>query len=154
MNKKDAEFGAGKTHAEVADFVQQLRRRFFESGPDVEPQGDLDRWLRNFQFWDRWQKDQQETEWKTFNIDLPIDFLQMLDREAEARGVTRQSMVKFILYEWLRNIHLARQVALLHQGSFKSQTAVRESEDESQETNDGVPETSERRRQRRRGREF
>jgi hypothetical protein len=40
-------------------------------------------------------------ESKRINLDLPIDFLAALDREAALRGVTRQSLIKVWLYERL-----------------------------------------------------
>ena len=40
-------------------------------------------------------------ETRRINIDLPIDFLVELDREAARRGITRQSLIKVWLYDHL-----------------------------------------------------
>ncbi|HEY0793270.1 MAG TPA: hypothetical protein VGD78_19555 [Chthoniobacterales bacterium] len=50
-------------------------------------------------------------ESQRINLDLPRHFLQKLDREAEVRGLTRQSLIKNWLYERLQN-ELGRVPAL------------------------------------------
>jgi hypothetical protein len=42
-----------------------------------------------------------EPEAKRVNVDLPAPMLARLDREAQLRGITRQSLIKVWLYERL-----------------------------------------------------
>jgi hypothetical protein len=55
------------------------------------------------------------------NIDPPSEFLEMLDRACDQRGVTRQTLVKFILYEWLRPAYLEEHIALFHNQKAKKE---------------------------------
>jgi hypothetical protein len=41
-------------------------------------------------------------EVRRFNIDLPVHFIEKLDRAAQIRGITRQSLVKTWLYDRLQ----------------------------------------------------
>lgn len=74
-----------------------------EVGPTTEPKGDLQQWLRNFAYWEYWHKTEHLEQYKTFNIDMPVGFLDMLDAECAKRGISRQPLVKYVLYEWLRH---------------------------------------------------
>jgi hypothetical protein len=42
-------------------------------------------------------------ESQRINLDLPLHFLEKLDRAAELRGLTRQSLIKNWLYDRLQN---------------------------------------------------
>jgi hypothetical protein len=59
-----------------------------ESGADISEYLDWDKATRG--------------DSKRINIDVPIEFLAALDREAALRGVTRQSLIKVWLYERLQ----------------------------------------------------
>jgi CopG antitoxin of type II toxin-antitoxin system len=43
----------------------------------------------------------EQPEAKRVNVDLPASMLARLDREAQLRGITRQSLIKVWLYERL-----------------------------------------------------
>jgi hypothetical protein len=43
----------------------------------------------------------EEPETKRVNVDLPAPMLARLDREAQIRGITRQSLIKVWLYDRL-----------------------------------------------------
>jgi hypothetical protein len=59
--------------------------------------------LRHYRLWERFERENPNStqEWKKFQIDLPTGFLDLLDEECDRRGVPRQSLIKFIVYEWL-----------------------------------------------------
>jgi len=74
-----------------------------ETAATVNFDADLDKALRNFRLWDNWERQHISREpWRRFNIDLSHEFLEMLDNECEVRGVPRQTLVKYVLWDWLR----------------------------------------------------
>jgi CopG antitoxin of type II toxin-antitoxin system len=59
-------------------------------------------------------------ESKRINIDLPNDFLAALDKEADRRGITRQSLIKVWLYDQLQNSGAIEGIRILDRFKWAS----------------------------------
>jgi hypothetical protein len=98
--------------------AEELDRRF-DAGEELESLGfDLSKATR------------PGLDSKRINIDLPGDFLEALDKEADRRGITRQSLIKVWLYERLHSSEAIARDTILEEmtwASPKEQKSMRES---------------------------
>lgn len=70
----------------------------------------IDLALRQFRLWEKWEKIQEEPEDEyTFMLHMPMGMKEMISEEAGRRGLAMGSLVKFIMYEWLKEQQVKRK---------------------------------------------
>ena len=69
---------------------------------------ELERALRNYRLWERFEREGvKPLAYKRFQVDLPAEYVELLDEESDRRGFPRQALFKLIVHEWLET-HLQR----------------------------------------------